>query len=115
MFVCLCVGTRQCWKNISCNFNVKKTALVLLGLNLNNHLLDHCSNTSTCKLWFILFSIHDTFCEEYCIQLSSAKSLQRGNVFSETSFTYNIKSRGPKTEPWGTPAFIHEVEDKMSL
>ena len=53
-------------------------------------------------------SIHDTFCEEYGIQLSSAKSLQIDNL-SETPFTYNKKSRGPNTEPWGTPAFIHKL------
>ena len=51
------------------------------------------------------------FFDEYCKELSSAKSLHIDNILSETSFTYIKKSKGPSTEPWGTPALIVLLED----
>lgn len=57
----------------------------------------------------------DKLCDAYWIQLSSAQSRQNDNIFCETSLTYIKKSKGPNTEPCGTPDFIQVLDDKTSL
>lgn len=54
-------------------------------------------------------------CDAYWIQLSSAKSQQNCNILFETLLTYIKKSKGPNTEPCGTPDFIQLLDDKTSL
>jgi hypothetical protein len=43
---------------------------------------------------------------EYEREISFANSLVRLKRLSAISLTYNKKSSGPSTEPWGTPAFV---------
>lgn len=57
----------------------------------------------------------DKSCDAYWIQLSSAKSRQNDNIFCGTSLTYIKKSKGPNTDPCGTPDFIQVLDDKTSL
>ena len=42
---------------------------------------------------------------EHANEVSSAKRLEMLNKCSELSLTFIRKSKGPSTEPWGTPAF----------
>jgi hypothetical protein len=49
------------------------------------------------------------------IQVSSANSLPKPVILSATSFIKIRKSNGPKTDPWGTPAFNSPVLNIASL
>ena len=46
---------------------------------------------------------------------SSAKSLMLDSMLSVRSFMKIKKSKGPRTEPWGTPARIFSHPDEMPL
>jgi hypothetical protein len=48
---------------------------------------------------------------QWPIQVSSANSLPMPVILSATSFIKIRKSNGPKTDPWGTPAFNSPVLD----
>jgi hypothetical protein len=45
----------------------------------------------------------------------SANSLPKPVILSATSFINIRKSNGPKTDPWGTPAFNSPILDIVSL
>jgi hypothetical protein len=84
-----------------------------LGLNFTSHLYDHAFKYS--KSVLIKVCKFSSLCAVWPIQVSSANSQPKPVILSATSFIKIRKSNGPKTDPWGTPAFNSLVLDIASL
>ena len=74
------------------------------GLNVTNHcwaqrLIFSRSELSVSAAWIASSTMIYRL-------VSSAKSLMEELISSTISFIYKRNNRGPRTEPWGTPAFI---------
>ena len=77
--------------------------LHLLELSFRSHLLDYLAKLfrSSCKL-----SSSASVLITFQILTSSANILILFLIQSGRSLTKSKKSRGPSTEPWGTPGFV---------
>jgi hypothetical protein len=85
-------------------FNPNKTDIMIFSTAFKyskSVLINVCKFSSLCAIW--------------PIQVSSANSLPKPDILSATSFIKIRKSNGPKTDPWGTPAFNSPVLDIASL
>lgn len=93
--------------------SVTKTALILFGLNLSNHCFDHLSYVF--KSWFIEHSISNSV--NKCYLTNIARNCPKQKVctlitFCQKHHSHKLKkkSKGPSTDPWGTPVLIALLE-----
>ena len=86
----------------SINLIVKSITSVFKGLKFINHYA--VQFTSMRKSWLIIPSMSLIVAAELNNELSSANNLVRLRSDSAISLIYTKNNRGPRTEPWGTPA-----------
>ena len=89
------------WEKITC-----MACLFLSGLNCIFHWYAHWDIISRSLFnWVAATSFSYTTVNK---EVSSAKSRASELTFSTRSLMYTRKNRGPRTEPWGTPARISD-------
>ena len=106
--VCFSVFTKVVLPNVSVMLSVTvelmyKTS-VFDRLNVTNQRLDQSSKIS--KSEFMLYSISLLSQDDADRDVSSAKRRAKLAKLSAMSFIYNRNKKGPRTDPWGTPALV---------
>ena len=97
-----------------CSVKVHVISLVLLGLNLTSHWLAHIH---TFVMSLLIATVASSgLSNSIKREVSSVNSLMLHCVMLVKSLIWIRKCNGPRTEPWGTPAFINPIVDyKLQL
>ena len=90
------------WGKLEKCFKLNKMASVFKALDDISHCLVHAERI--CQSWLIIPCKSATDDAEQKRELSSANKRVKLSSDSAMSLTYIKNSRGPRTEPWGTPA-----------
>lgn len=99
-------------QNDLCGFSFLEWKIIKLVLRiLSANLLDFIHSATAYSSWFNLSSRSLGFLQERYMLVSSANKWKKSNFEAiGKSLIYNKDSKGPRTDPWGTP----EVTDRES-